>query len=64
MCYNKQCKCGNFIPDEYDTCDSCLLSRYHLLTKGKYDSSDPEGLGERYYPEPEVIRAIREAERR
>lgn len=31
---NKKCKCGNFIRDEYDLCDNCLLKKYGLELKG------------------------------
>lgn len=60
--WNKQCGCGNYIPDEYEVCDSCLLKRYGLLWKGKYDSSNPDCVGNPSYPEELVVKALRKAE--
>ena len=59
--WHKQCKCGNFMLDEYEICDDCLLSKYKL--RGRYDSCDLEGLGHTYYTGEDVIIVLREAEK-
>jgi len=28
--WTKQCKCGSYIPDEYEECDRCLLKRHNV----------------------------------
>lgn len=55
-------ECGNYIADEYDVCDRCMLSRYNLDQKSHYDSCDREGIGPIYYTEEDVIDALRKAE--
>jgi len=54
--WTKKCKCGNFIPDEYELCDYCLLKKYNL-----YETS-PWGY-EGLFSRKDVITALREAER-
>lgn len=66
--FKKRCKstneagfqCENFIPEEYDICDSCLLARYGLV--GRFDSDDCDGMGPFYYEEDDVIESLRKAE--
>ena len=53
-----KCVCGNFIPDDYVLCDSCLLKKYGLLTKGRDD-----GYGNYAYEEEDVVDALRIAEK-
>jgi len=55
----KKCKCGNFIPDEYELCDNCLLKKYNLYPESIWFSN--YGTSFQYFPEEEVIRALREA---
>lgn len=59
--WTKRCKCGNFIPDEYEICDWCLLDKYNL--KGRRDSQDSMSLGPTYYTEEDVVTALRKAEK-
>ena len=53
-----KCKCGNFILDEYELCDYCLLSKYNLWPTGP-DCSHQYGT---LYVEEDVLEAIRKAE--
>lgn len=56
--WTKKCVCGNFIPDNYVLCNSCLLKKYGLLTKGKNDE-----YGNYTYDEEDVVDALRIAEK-
>ncbi len=60
--WTKQCNCENFIPDEHDKCDWCLLVDYKLIDKRRLDSSDTIGLGPYYIEEEAVIKALHQAE--
>jgi len=52
-----------YIIGDYDMCRYCLLEKYNLQTLGRYDSCDIEGLGNIYYKEEDVLKAITRAER-
>jgi len=54
----KKCKCGYFIPDEYELCNYCLLKKYKLSEIG-FSVGYDGGL----YRREDVLRALREAER-
>ena len=56
--WTKQCKCGYYIPDEYDRCDKCLLKDFNeqLETPITIDA-----LGGYLYLEEEVVKALRKA---
>ena len=56
--WNNRCKCGRYIPDEYELCDYCLLSKYNLWPAGP-DCCREYGT---LYKEEDVLGAIREAE--
>jgi len=58
--WTKLCKCGSYMPDEYDLCDVCLLQEYELYSTGRYDALDHYGY-DRLYPEEAVLKALREA---
>ena len=32
--WTKKCKCGSYIPDEYESCSNCLLEKYELIAEG------------------------------
>ena len=55
--WTKKCVYGNFIPDNYVLCDSCLLNKYGLLSKRRGDD-----YGE-IYDEEDVVDALRRAEK-
>lgn len=55
--------CKNWVSLAQDgICDSCLLNKYGLHLKGRYDSHNPECVGQPDYPEELVLAAIRQAE--
>lgn len=58
--WTKECKCSNYIPDEYEVCDWCLLRKYDLTLKGKYHY---ESMNESCYSEKDVVEALRKAEK-
>lgn len=62
MAWTKQCACKNFIPDEHNQCDWCLLAKYNLLEKRYWDN--PRGFEPYYIEEDAVVEALRKAERR
>jgi len=56
----KKCKCGNYIPDEYEICDFCLIQKY----------SEELGMGissygffDVLYPKSNIVKALRKAEK-
>lgn len=51
----KKCECGHYIPDEYDRCDSCIMTEYDVL-------SMIDGFGILVVKQEKVIAAIRKAE--
>jgi len=55
-------QCDNYIPDEYEVCDFCMIHKYKLFGKAEYDSQDYKGIGPRLYTEEQVIKALRLAE--
>lgn len=57
--------CGNYIPNEYELCDFHLLQKYGLRPHYiGYDSPEEAEMAEGVYAEADVVRALREAERR
>lgn len=58
--WTKKCECGCFIPDDYEICDSCLLTKYDLIYERYYGEDD----GLIAYYEDAVLKAIRKAERK
>jgi hypothetical protein len=57
-----KCKCGYYMPPDYDRCDACLLREYvDVLGYGHYDSSDHLG-SQLMFDEDNVFSAIRKAE--
>lgn len=54
--WHKKCPCGNYIPNEYNRCDNCLLKDYGLQVR------DLEEYGE-FIDKEEGLRALREAEK-
>lgn len=55
--------CGNWMPEEYDICDLCILRKYGLGVVGRYDSCGHSCQGEEYYLKEDVIAALRKAEK-
>lgn len=53
--------CGNYIPENYNICDHCMLRKYGLHDEEHYDSEDREGLNPVFYSE-DVVTALRKAE--
>ena len=59
--WTKRCKCGYFIPDNYELCDSCLLNKFELtpIAVSEYEFMVRDDLFDR----DDVIKALRKAMR-
>ena len=53
--WTKQCKCGYYIPDEYDRCDKCLLKDFNEQLETPITIDE---LGDYLYLEEEVVKAL------
>lgn len=56
--WTKKCKCGSYIPKEYEKCNYCLLDSVGLAGKTTYDALDFLGLKD-LLPQDDVIDVIR-----
>jgi len=58
--WTKKCKCGNFISDEYELCDYCLLQKYREELDFPISSY---GYFDNLYRCSNVVKALRKAEK-
>ena len=61
--YWENAPCGNWMPEEQDICDTCVLRKWGLDPVGRFDSDDHRCMGTEYYDKEAVIAALRKAEK-